>query len=125
MLMALGQFVFTPTILAHHQLQRQRSWKYADNNVARGRSKKQFIGVDNDDITLQGNIYQEHQLGMRQSIDDLATMADTGNGYMLVDGSGYIYGMYVIDSLDETKTILTELGVSRKIDFTIKLSRVD
>ena len=125
MLMALGQFVFSSTILSFNELQRQRQWQYSDNAVASGRPKKQFIGAGQDAITLTGNIYQEHGFGLRHSLDILAAMADTGQGFVLVDGSGYICGVYIIDSIDETKSTLLDLGVPRKIDFTLKLTRTD
>lgn len=125
MLMCLGQFPFTTDTLTFTEIQRQRSWQYADNAVAKGRKQRQFIGAGDDTISLPGLIYQEHGFGNRFAIDDLAAMADTGQGFVLVDGSGYLYGVYTIDSIDETKQVLLFDGVPRKIDFTIKLTRVD
>ncbi len=123
--MCLGQFPFTTDTLTFTEIQRQRSWQYADNAVAKGRKKRQFIGSGDETISLPGLIYQEHGFGNRFAIDDLAAMADTGQGFVLVDGSGYLYGVFTIDSIDETKQILLFNGVPRKIDFTIKLTRVD
>lgn len=123
--MCLGQFPFTTDTLTFTEIQRQRSWQYADNAVAKGRKKRQYIGSGDETISLPGLIYQEHGFGNRFAIDDLAAMADTGQGFVLVDGSGYLYGVFTIDSIDETKQILLFNGVPRKIDFTIKLTRVD
>lgn len=125
MLMCLGQFPFTTDTLTFTEIQRQRSWQYADNAVAKGRKKRQYIGSGDETISLPGLIYQEHGFGNRFAIDDLAAMADTGQGFVLVDGSSYLYGVFTIDSIDETKQILLFNGVPRKIDFTIKLTRVD
>lgn len=125
MLMCLGQFPFTTDTLTFNEIQRQRSWQYADNAVAKGRKKRQFIGSGDDILTLPGLIYQEHGFGNRFALDDLAQMADTGQGFVLVDGSGYLYGVYTIDNIDETKQVLFFNGVPRKIDFTIKLTRID
>lgn len=125
MLMALGQFLFTVDVLSFKELQRDRQWKYASNQVARGRDSQQYMGSGEDTVTLSGIIYHEHGFGKRQSLDDLAALADRGQGNMLVDGSGYIYGVYKIDSINEGKTIFVDVGVSRKIDFTVKLTRTD
>jgi len=125
MLMSLGQFVFMTTSLAFKEIQRQRSWNYANNAVAFGRAKKQFMGAGEDSVTLPGLIYEEYGFGSRFALDELASMADTGQGYVLMDGSGYLYGVFVIDSIDETKSILMDNGVPRKIDYTLKLSRTD
>lgn len=123
--MRLGQFAFTTNTLTFTEIQRQRSWQYADNAVATGRKKRQFIGSGDGNISLPDLIYQEHGFGNRFAIDDLAEMADTGQGFVLVDGSDYLYGVYTIYSINETEQVLLFNGVSRKIDFTIKLSRVD
>lgn len=123
--MCLGQFAFTTDTLTFTEIQRQRSWQYADNAVATGRKKRQFIGSGDDIITLPGVIYQEYGFGNRFAIDELASMADTGQGFVLVDGSGYIYGVFTIDNIDETRQVLLFNGVPRKVDFTIKLTRVD
>ena len=125
MLMCLGQFPFTTDTLTFTEIQRQRSWQYADNAVAKGRKKRQFIGAGDETISLPGLIYQEYGFGNRFAIDELAAMADTGQGFVLVDGSGYLYGIFTIDSIDETKQVLLFNGVPRKVDFTIKLTRVD
>jgi len=120
MLMSLGQFIFKTSTLAFQEIQRQRSWSYAENAVANGRAKKQFTGAGSDTVTMPGLIF-----GTRFALDELASMADTGQGYVLMDGSGYLYGVFVIDSIDETKSILMDNGVPRKVDYTLKLSRVD
>lgn len=125
MLMSLGQFIFQTSTLAFQEIQRQRSWSYAENAVANGRAKKQFTGAGSDTVTMPGLIYEEYGFGTRFALDELASMADTGQGYVLMDGSGYLYGVFVIDSIDETKSILMDNGVPRKVDYTLKLSRVD
>ena len=125
MLMSLGQFIFKTSTLAFQEIQRQRAWSYADNAVAFGRPKKQFTGAGEDSVTLPGLIYEEYGFGTRFALDELASMADTGQGFVLMDGSGYLYGVFVIDSIDETKSILMDNGVPRKIDYTLKLSRTD
>lgn len=125
MLMSLGQFIFNTSTLAFQEIQRQRSWSYADNAVAFGRAKKQFTGAGTDTVTLPGLIYEEYGFGSRFALDELASMADTGQGFVLMDGSGYLYGVYVIDNIDETKSFLVDNGVPRKVDYTLKLSRAD
>ena len=125
MLMSLGQFVFMTGTLAFQEIQRQRSWNYADNAVAFGRPKKQFMGAGDDTVSLPGLIYEEYGFGTRFALDDLASMADTGQGFVLMDGAGYVYGVYVIDSIDETKSILLDNGTPRKVGYTLKLNRAD
>jgi phage protein U len=125
MLMILGQFVFQPDTLSFNELQRNRSWNYASNPVAKGRAKLQFIGVGDETISVSGLIYEASGFGTRAALDQLVKTANRGGGHVLMDGSGYLYGVYVIDGIDETRSVLMFNGVPRKIDFTIKLTRVD
>lgn len=125
MQLCIGQFVFTPDDLSFTELQRQRAWNYADNSVASGRARKQFIGAGEDSLTLNGIVYQEHGIGSREAIEDLSDMASAGVGYVVMDGSGYLYGVYVIDNISENKSIMVFQGIPRKIDFSVTLKRVD
>ena len=125
MILSLGQFVFSVDTLTFNELQRSRSWSFANNDIAQGRPQYQFTGVGEETISIPFLIYQEHGFGNRQSVDDLAEMADTGAGYVLIDGTGYIYGIFAIDSIDDNRSFLTINGVPRKVDGTLKLTRVD
>lgn len=125
MILSLGQFVFSVDTLTFNELQRSRSWSFANNDIAQGRPQYQFTGTGEEAISIPFLIYQEHGFGNRQSVDDLAEMADTGAGYVLIDGSGYIYGVFAIDSIDDNRSFLTINGVPRKVDGTLKLTRVD
>ena len=125
MILSLGQFVFSVDTLTFNELQRSRSWSFASNDIAQGRPQCQFTGTGEETISIPFLIYQDHGFGNRQSVDDLAEMADTGAGYVLIDGSGYIYGVFAIDSIDDNRSFLTINGVPRKVDGTLKLTRVD
>lgn len=125
MLLALGQFVFSVDTMTYNELQRSRSWSYASNSIAQGRDQHQFTGAGEETVTVPFLIYQSHGFGNRQSIDDLSEMADSGSGYVLIDGSGYLYGVFAITAIDETRSYITNRGVPRKIDGTMKLMRVD
>ena len=52
-------------------------------------------------------------------------MAEQGKAWPLIEGSGTIYGMFVIESLNQTKTEFFETGMPRPIEFTLTLKRVD
>jgi phage protein U len=52
-------------------------------------------------------------------------MADAGSAWVLMDGGGVIYGCYVIEGLDLTRTLFDRHGSAKKIEFTLKLARVD
>ncbi|MNF08014.1 Phage P2 GpU [compost metagenome] len=52
-------------------------------------------------------------------------MADTGKAWPLVEGTGRIYGAWVIESLSETRTVFFRDGAARRIEFTLTLKRID
>jgi len=43
----------------------------------------------------------------------------------LIDGTGTIYGMFIINNVSETGSLLFSDGTPRRTDFTLKLTRVD
>lgn len=125
MLLALGQFIFSVDTMTYSEIQRSRSWSFGVNSISQGRDQHQFTGAGEETITIPFMIYQSHGFGDRQSIDDLSEMADSGKGFVLLDGSGYIYGVFAIAGIDETRSHITSNGVARKIDGSMKLTRVD
>lgn len=63
--------------------------------------------------------------GGRMSLLALEQMAEQGKAWPLIEGSGMIYGMYVIEGLNQTKTEFFRDGMPRRIEFTLSLKRVD
>ncbi|WP_439587675.1 phage tail protein [Hydrogenophaga sp.] len=123
MMMCLGQFVFSLHTLAFQELQRQTEWRHASNARVGARPASQFLGVGDDTMTLQGVILPE--FGARAWLDDLHEMADTGAAWPLVDGTGRVYGQWVINAKQETGTLFTRTGQPTRMDFTVTLRRVD
>jgi phage protein U len=52
-------------------------------------------------------------------------MADTGKAWPMIEGSGTVYGLYVIEEMSETGSLFFADGSARKIDFSMKLARID
>lgn len=124
MMMALGMFVFSLRTAAYQELQRQTDWRHASNNRIGAAPARQFIGRGEDAITLPGIILPE-LAGSALSLDALRLMANTGKAWPMVEGSGRIYGLWVIESMSETKTIFFSDGTPRRIEFTLSLKRTD
>ncbi|MDE1486501.1 phage tail protein [Xenorhabdus bovienii] len=124
MMAALGLFVFMLKTTPYQSFQYKQSWRHAFNSRVGARPAWQFIGSDNDTVTLSGELYPE-LTGGSLSLTALKLMADSGKAWSFIDGSGAIYGMFVIESIDETKTEFMSGGAARKISFTLTLRRVD
>lgn len=124
MMMALGMFVFATQTLPYQQLQRTTSWRHPSNSRLGMRPARQFLGPGDDSITLSGTLYPE-LTGGRVSLAMVRAMAETGRAWPLLEGSGAFYGLWVVESIDETGSVFFSDGSARKIDFSLKLARVD
>lgn len=124
MMLALGLFVFELRTLPYQEMQRSMSWRHAEQSRVGERPALQFTGPDADTITLTGTLHPE-LTGGRLSLDMLETMADQGEALPLVEGSGWIHGMFVVESLQTTRTLFFRDGAARRIDFNIGLKRAD
>ncbi|OEC69644.1 oxidoreductase [Pseudomonas sp. AP19] len=124
MMLALGMFVFSLSTAAYQELQRQTEWRHASNSRIGTVPARQFLGRGDDTITLPGIILPE-LAGSTLSLDAIRLMANTGKAWPMVEGSGRIYGLWIIDSLSETKTLFFRDGTPRRIEFSISLKRID
>ena len=124
MMLALGMFVFSLSTLSYQELQRQTEWRHPSSSRVGAAPARQFIGRGDDSITLPGILFPE-LAGSKLSLDALRLMANTGKAWPMIEGSGRIYGLWVIESLSETKTVFFRDGTPRRIEFTLSLKRID
>ena len=124
MMLALGMFVFSLSTLAYQELQRQTEWRHPSSSRIGAAPARQFIGRGDDSITLPGILFPE-LAGTTLSLDALRLMANTGKAWPMVEGSGRIYGLWVIESLSETRTLFFRDGTPRRIEFSLSLKRID
>lgn len=124
MMMVLGLYVFMLRTVPYQELQYQRNWRHSVNSRVNRRPSTQFLGPDNDSLTLSGVLLPE-VTGGRLSLLALEQMAELGKAWPLIEGSGTIYGMFVIEGLSQTKAEFFRDGMPRRIEFTLTLKRVD
>jgi len=124
MMMALGMFVFSLETLAYQEFQRQTEWRHGSTSRIGTNPARQYLGRGDDSITLPG-VLLPVLAGSQLSLDALRTMADTGKAWPLVEGTGKIYGTWIIESLSETRTLFFRDGQARRIEFTLSLKRID
>lgn len=123
-MMALGLFVFMMETLPYQQLQQRFGWRLASNSRIGQRPGYQFLGVDEETITLSGVLLPE-LTGGDTALSLLKMMADQGKAWPLLEGTGMIYGFYAIESLDTTRSEFFSDGKARRIEFTLTLKRID
>lgn len=124
MMFALGMFVFELRTVPFQELERVSKWRFASNNRLGRRPRRQFLGADDDTITLKGELRPEIT-GGSLSLEALRVMAATGKSWTLIAGNGRIYGLFLIDSITEGNSDILKDGTPRKITFSITLNRSD
>lgn len=123
MMMIYGMFVFMLNTTPYQTLSREMGWRHVKNDRVGKSAKWQYIGAGEDSITLDGVLYPE-VTGGDISLEALRTLAYAGRAWPLIEGTGMIYGMFVIESLNETRTEFFSDGKARKIEFTLSLKKV-
>ena len=123
-LAALGLFVFELATLPFSELQRRSEWRHARNPRVGARDAVQFVGPGSETISITGALLPE-AAGSFAAIETLREMADQGEPWSFIDGTGRIWGTYTIEHLDERKRYFLDNGVARYTDFAIDLARAE
>ncbi|WOZ78516.1 phage tail protein [Kosakonia sacchari] len=124
MMLALGLFVFMRQTLPFQNMDRTSAFNWKNNARVGKRAAFQYLGPGEETIDITGALYPELTGGVL-SLAAVRLMADQGRSWPLIDGTGMIYGMYVISSVIEKGSEFYSDGSPRKINFTLKLTRVD
>lgn len=119
-MLALGAFRFEIDTLAYQQLAHKQSWRWPEQARITREPALQFMGANAAEITLDGVIYPGFKGGLGQ-IEAMREMAKAGTPLLLVDGLGRVWGDWVILELGDTRSVLSDDGQPRKIQFDIKL----
>lgn len=106
MMLALGMFVFMRQTLPYQTLQRDAEYRWPSNSRVGKRDAFQFLGVGEEKITLAGVLYPE-VTGGRMTMTTIRLMAEEGRAWPLLDGTGMIYGMYVINNVSDTGSVFS------------------
>ena len=123
MLLALGLFVFETPSVPFTEIARRTAWRHAKSARVGARDASQYLGPGDDAISLSGVLLPGYA-GTFAAMRTLRALADEGEAWPLVAGTGDVIGDFVIVSIDERGSVLMVDGVPRKVDFTIELDRV-
>lgn len=124
MMLALGMFVFERRTLPYQSMQHSKNYRWVSNDRVGKPTAYQFLGEGETSIQLAGTLYPAIT-GGRISLRAVELMADEGRAWPLIEGTGNILGMYIVDKVSTTHTEFFSDGAARKIDFTLSLKRVD
>lgn len=124
MMMTLGFFVFERRTIPYQQQQHDIVWRHPSQQRIGARPSSQFLGVGDETMVLSGTLVPE-LTGGDLSLEILRKMADSGKAFPLIEGTGTVYGFFVIEKISRSKSEFFSDGAARKIDFSMDLKRVD
>lgn len=119
-MLGLGGFRFEIDTLAYQKFTLNQSWRWSEQARINRDPALQFAGRNTRDIDLDGVIYPRFKGGLEQ-LEAMRKLANTGKPQTLVDGHGHVWGRWVIVEISDTRTVFTDDGLPRKIEFRIKL----
>lgn len=120
-MMGLGDYRFSLSTAAYQSLVRTNEYRWASHKRLGSRPARQFLGVGDEQITLEGVIYPFYKGGFGQ-LEKIRQDASLGEALILIDGEGKVWGDFTIDSLQETQTFFADGGLPQKVEFSLVLS---
>jgi len=120
MMMGLGTFRFSLNTAAYTGFNRTDNYPWVEQTRLGRKPAMQIPSDEATEITLEGVIYPDWRGGLQQ-IDHMRTAAGAKKPLMLVSGTGRIFGLYVILSIEEKASIFKSSGAPRKQEFTLTL----
>lgn len=124
MLASLGLFVFDLASFPFAEMSHRTDWRQAKTERIGARAASQYLGPGDESVSLAGAIVPE-VAGSYGAIATLKKMADQGEAWPLVDGSGTVWGNFRIVGMDARRRHMLVDGTPRLVDFTLDLDRVD
>ncbi|MBI4691692.1 MAG: phage tail protein [Nitrospirae bacterium] len=119
---AIGDFVFELSgeyANSIDELKRQRSWKYAEHEIVKGKSKLQSLGRQLDTVSFSGRFVDYFCIPIDE-IHRLQDEAEKDEPLSLAIGDES-FGEFVIESISETWRETDGSGNPRVIEFEVNL----
>ncbi|WP_218644496.1 phage tail protein [Thiomicrorhabdus cannonii] len=119
-MMMLGPFMFALDTAAYQSLTHTVEYKWADLERIGNRPMSQFTGIGKETVEMPGVIYPHYKGGLHQ-VQAMRELAGLGKPLPMVDGTGKIWGEWVIEQVQETLRVLVKNGAPLKIEFSLNL----
>jgi hypothetical protein len=127
MLASFGPLVFSLATIPYQDNQRNSQYRWPVMDRLGVRPARQWIGVGDETLTLRGTVYALLETGNgvvgTGQIDQVRQLAEMGTPYDFIDGSGKVWGRFVITDVRETGKLHFQDGQPRKQEFEIDLGR--
>lgn len=119
-MMMLGPFIFALDTAAYQSLSRKVEYRWADQERIGNRPMSQFTGIGTETIEMDGIIFPHYKGGLHQ-VQAMRELAVLGKPLPMVDGTGKIWGEWVIETIEETLRVMMRNGAPLRIEFRLGL----
>ena len=119
-MMALGDFRFSVSTAAYDELNRTHNYRWQSQDRIGRSPGQQFMGEGIQTLDLSGTIYPHYSGGIEQ-VNQMHSMAGQGKPLILVDGTGKVWGKFVITRVQETQSRFLNNGQALHQDFRLSL----
>lgn len=121
-MMQLGAMPFSIDTAAYQRLSRTTEYRWVRQSRIGAEDALQFVGVGPDTIELDGVIYPQFRGGPIQ-VELLRTLGAGRKPLLLVAGTGFVLGQWVIETVTEGQTIFAALGLPQRQEFSISMGK--
>ena len=121
-MMALGEYRFSLTTAAYQEFTHSAEYRWAAQERLGRLPAQQYVGPGRETISLRGVLYPRFRGGLGQ-LDRMRAEAGRGVSLEMTEGSGRVWGRWVITRVEETRRIFDPDGTPRKIEFRLELRR--
>ena len=121
-MLALGAYRFSIDTATYETFRQTTNYRWPSQARLGQMPARQFVGLGEETIELNGVIYPHYAGGLDQ-LEDLKGEASKGEPLLLTDGLGRVWGQWVVLSIQEEQSFLFSNGASRKLIFTLNITR--
>jgi Phage protein U len=120
-LMTLGEIRFSVTEGAYQGLNRTLEMNVARLARAGRQAARQILGED-ETVDIEGTCYpgQRHA---RDRVESFRNLARTREPQLLTDGTGAVWGLFVLERVEERGSVIGPAGIPLRQDFRLSLGR--
>lgn len=119
-MMMLGSFAFSIDTAAYHQLTREASWRWSEQERIGKQDLLQYTGKPGRTVRLEGQSHAFFRKGV-EGVNDLFDLADQAKPQQLVSGEGDVLGWWVVTDFSDTTSKFLPGGGHRNKNWTMTL----
>ena len=121
-MLKLGDYLFSVSTAAYQEWSHSSEYRWPAQERVGRLPARQYLGPGQEEITLSGVIYPRYKGGLGQ-LDRMRSEAGRGKPLMLTEGTGRVWGQWVITRVEETRRVFRSDGTPQRVEFRLELAR--